>query len=177
MLNAFAGIEWLPAPGITPDAPYYGLDAWAESLHIHFAATPEDALLLALKNAREKLAELEVMIRAGKQSAAGIAIERYAQMLDLMRAKLAVLAESRRAELTVRCATALLEHEYIVSTDYVDLPRNSRVVIARVIAVAGKHYQELAGALSRRARDALIFKEEEVRWSWEMAQAADAQGL
>jgi hypothetical protein len=42
---------------------------------------------------------------------------------------------------------------------------------------AATHYATVRARLPRRVQDSLFFKEEEVRWSWEQAQGADAQGL
>ena len=173
MLNAFAGIEWLPAAGTTPDAPYYVLDTWDESLRLKLAATSDAAIDLALADAREKLAELEAMIRARKETAARVAIARYRALLEAASARL----NDASARKIAKFATALLEHQYILSTDYMDLPRDARLGIKEVVDTAATYYAEISRRLPRPAKDALVFKEEEVRWSWDMARAADEQGL
>ena len=173
MLNAFAGIEWLPAAGTTPDAPYYALDTWDESLRLKLAKTSDAVIDLALHDAREKLAELEAMIRARKEVAARVAIDRYRALIEAASAQM----NDASPPTIAKFATALLEHQYIVSTDYMDLPRDARLIIKEVVATASAHYAEVSHRLPRPAKDALVFKEEEVRWSWDMARAADEQGL
>jgi hypothetical protein len=177
MLNAFAGIEWLPQPGITPDAPYYVLDTWNESLQLMFARTPEKALGISLAKQRKKLAELEAMIRANNKPAALIAIARYRDLLHTMREQLSLLKNPTKLTETITCANALLEQQYILSTDYLDLPRDSRIVASEFMAQASQHYQALTRELTGRTKDSLLFKEDEVRWSWEVALAADKQGM
>ena len=173
MLNAFAGIEWLPAAGTTPDAPYYALDTWDESLRLKLAKTPDAVIDLALADAREKLAELEAMLHARKEAAARVAIERYRALIEAASAQM----NGASPPTIAKFATALLEHQYIVSTDYMDLPRDARLVVKEVVDTAASHYAEVSRRLPRGTKDALVFKEEEVRWSWDMARAADEQGL
>ncbi len=177
MLNSFAGIEWLPEPGLTPDSMTYPFDGWRERADLRLTGVPTARVDLALRFAREKLAETRAMVIAGNAAAARRAITAYRAHLARACAAAREIADPARQAAVELVATALLEHQYIMSTEYVDLPRGTRPVIAHIIATAQARYGELARELPRRRRDALFFKEEEVRWSWDMALAADEQGL
>jgi hypothetical protein len=170
LMNAFADIEWLPEPGRTPANPDYVLDRAAESARLAMA---DDAgrFALLLELLREKLAEVDAMVRANLRAEAAVAVTAYRDYLE----RAAALAATDDAARTL--AGALLEHQYIMSVNYLDLPRDARPVIAEVMTAAGEHYERLRDALPRAFREAQFFKEEEVRWSWETAQQADLQDL
>ena len=72
---------------------------------------------------------------------------------------------------------ALLEQQYIAMTDYLDLPRTLRPLMLAATRSVGEACTTLFTQLSRSEREELFFRTEEVRWSLEMAAAADAQGL
>ncbi len=176
-MNSFAGIEWLPPAGITPADRSYRVARWWEEIQLALAATPAEKLSLSLSFARERLAEIEDLIRAGNSPAAHPAIAGYASHLAQASTLVAsVIAVEHEAQL-LSFATVLLEHQYIVSTDYLDLPRESRGALSEIMKIAAQHYSATRAQLPRRTQDSLFFKEEEVRWSWEQAQGADAQGL
>ncbi len=176
-MNAFNDIEWLPAPGRTPDQLAYRLDLLDERARLALAGTPAAAFDLSLAFAREKLAEVAALVRREQAQAAPPAIAAYRDYLARAAAAITGSAAAERAGLRERFALALLEHRYLVSVDYLDLPRGARGVIAELVTAAEGHYTSLRSELPRAFRDTLFFKEEEVRWSWEMAQQADAQGL
>ncbi len=173
-MNAFAGIEWLPPAGTTPDQLLYPLDRLQEQLELSLATDDTERLQRVQAQARERLAELEAMVRAGSRSGVTRAIREYRSTLD---AASHILGATQDIELLRAHAEEILAQRYIVSTDYQDLPRATRGLVAPMMDAAGKHYERLVTRLPRRARDALFFKEEEVRWSWDMALAADEQGL
>ncbi|MEQ8230537.1 MAG: DUF5667 domain-containing protein [Gammaproteobacteria bacterium] len=171
LMNAFADIEWLPPAGRTPADIDYPLDRAVETLRLAIADEPgRFALLLDFQ--REKLAETDALVRAGDGTAAALAVSAYLDYLE--RAVALVDGDGTRAR---TLATALLEHQYIMSVNYLDMPRASRSVVAGIIDAAGARYERLVADLPRTWREAQFFKEEEVRWSWEMARQADLQGL
>ena len=175
-MNSFAGIDWLPPAGTTPADLTYRVERWLEETELAFADTPK-RLPLVLGFARERLAEIEALIRADDAKQAGPAIVAYASHLAQASAIVNGLEEAARPAPSLALAMTLLEHQYIVSTDYLDLPRESRAVLADVMRTAATHYAGARARLTRRTQDSLFFKEEEVRWSWDQAQGADAQGL
>lgn len=111
------------------------------------------------------------MVRARDREAALRAGDAYATLLDEIDARLEDAAARRRQ------AEALLGHQYMLATNYLDLPRDTRPVLLTVIEQAARHYARLTRQLPARTKEALFFKEEEVRWSRDMAIAADEQGL
>jgi Domain of unknown function (DUF5667) len=177
LMNSFAGIEWLPPVSITPADRTYRVARWWEEIRLALATTPAEKFSLTLAFARKRLAEIEGLIRADNPTAARPAITAYASHLTQASALLASGDATEHEKQLLSFANVLLEHQYIVSTDYLDLPRESRGVLAETIKLAAKHYTDAKAQLPRRTRDSLFFKEEEVRWSWEQALGADAQGL
>jgi len=173
-MSAFGNIEWLPEPGRTPDSPWYRLDAWQEEGKLLLARDPEAKTRLCLSFAREKLAELEAMVKAENAPAAEIAAGRYRDYVDRAQRIISEGTEPTTKEtLTEVMASALLEHQYILSVIYEELPAAARAVVPRVIAVAQECYQDISKLLSAKKKGALFFKEEEVRWSVQMAMRAD----
>ena len=173
-MSAFGNIEWLPEPGRTPDSPWYRLDAWQEEGKLLLVRDPEAKVRLCLTFAREKLAELEAMVRAENAPAAETAADRYREYIDRARHLISEGTEATTKEsLTEVTANALLEHQYILSVIYEDLPASTRAVVLRVIATAQERYQDITKLLPPKKKGALFFKEEEVRWSVQMATRAD----
>lgn len=173
-MSAFGNIEWLPEPGRTPDSPWYRLDAWQEEGELLLARDPEAKARLCLTFAREKLAELEAMVKAENASAAEIAAGRYREYVDRAQRVLSDGTETMTKEaLAEAMANALLEHQYILSVIYEELPASTRAVVPRVITTAQERYQDITKLLPPKKKGALFFKEEEVRWSVQMALRAD----
>ncbi len=173
-MSAFGNIEWLPEPGRAPDSAWYQLDAWQEEGKLWLARDPEAKARLCLTFAREKLAELAVMVKAENVAAAAVAADQYAAYID--RAKHILndgIEPTMKESLADLMANALLEHQYILSVIYEELPANTRAAVPRVITVAQKHYQEITKLLPAKKKGALFFKEEEVRWSVQMATRAE----
>jgi len=170
--SAFTNIEWLPEPGRTPDSALYQLDAAREEGHLFLTQTEEEKVRLCLTFAREKLAELEAMVKAEKADAAKIAAERYRLYIDRAQ-QLMVESTKDKEVLADLMANALLEHQYILSVIYEELPATTRSIVPEVIAAAQERYQAVTKLLSPKKKGALFFKEEEVRWSVQMATRAE----
>lgn len=177
LMNSFADVEWLPDPGRTPDQWNYRLDDWLHRAALARAADAEARLRLELAFGREKLAEAEAMVRQAKPADAKTAMQAYAESIARAAANTEAVADSAREATRMRYAGALLEHQYIIATDYMDLPRDARTALAAIIEAASKAYTDTRARLPKAVAGALFFKEEEVRWAWEMAREADAQGL
>src|SRR5215510_2018364 len=165
-MSAFGNIEWLPEPGRTPDSSWYRLDAWQEEGKLLLARDPEAKTHLCLTFAREKLAELEAMIKTENAPAAEIAAGRYREYVDRAQRLINDQTETTSKEtLAEMMANALLEHQYILSVIYEELPASTRAVVPRVITTAQECYQDITKILPPKKKGALFFKEEEVRWS------------
>lgn len=176
LLNAFADIEWLPPPGRTPDQTGYALDRLAEQAGLIFCS--DVACVQTIERyAREKLAELDAMVRADLPEPAAIAAEEYELYLSRAQEAIEALPAQTAQHAREKLVLELLAHQYIMSVDYLDLPRVSRTVIATAMAAAQTLTERLLSPLAASFRKSLFFKEEEIRWSWEMAQRADEQGL
>lgn len=171
LINSFAGLEWLPAPGTAPDSPAWPLDRAEEALRLRLAGDDTARRTLLEANARERLAEVDAMVRARKPDAVQRAGAAYADVLE------AIAALPDDDPIRRRWAEDLLGHQYMLATNYLDLPRDTRPLLLPVIAQAADYYERLARQLPPRTKEALFFKEEEVRWSRDMAIAADEQGL
>jgi hypothetical protein len=170
--SAFTNIEWLPEPGRTPDSVLYRLDAVQEEGKLLLVQTDEEKVRLCLTFAREKLAELEAMVKAEKADAAKTAAERYRRYADRAQ-QLTVENTNDKGSLADIMANAFLEHQYILSVIYEELPVSTRAVALEVIAAAQEKYQAVVKLLSPKQKGALFFKEEEVRWSVQMATRAE----
>jgi hypothetical protein len=175
-VTAFGNIEWLPEPGRSPDSVWYTLDAVREEGQLLLARTPDARVALCLSFAREKLAELEAMVKAENSRAAQVAADWYQTYLNRAKAVVEGQTEQTKKEaLAESTANALLEHQYIIATIYPDLPLSSRQILLQTAAAAGEQYQLVAKLLPAKKKGALFFKEEEARWSLQMAGRADEE--
>lgn len=176
-VTAFGNIEWLPEPGRTPDSVFYKLDALREEGKLLFARDSEAKLQLCLTFAREKLAELEAMVKANNNEAAQTAAEWHQTYLKRAKALLDEQTDqSKKEAFAESAANALLEQQYILSVDYPDLPAQSRQLVLQIATDIGKQYLDIVKLLPAKKKGALFFKEEEVRWSLQMAERADEEG-
>jgi hypothetical protein len=177
LMNAFGEVEWLPDPGRTPDQIGYTFDLLAERAHLALAATETERYTLAVQFAAEKLAEIEALVKQNHTEPAHVAVAAYREYIGTAAGAIAEHDTTVTGNLDQRFAIALLEHQYVMSVNYLDLPRTSRTIIAGVIEAASDQYTRLLTTLDDAFKASLFFKEEEVRWSWEVAQQADQQGL
>lgn len=177
LMKAFGEVEWLSDPGRTPDQIGYAFDLWGERARLAVASNPAERYMLGLQFAREKLAEIDAAIKQNRAPSADVAIVAYRKYIGIAADVVATEGAIRSSELAQKFAIALLEHQYIISVNYLDLPRESRPIIAQVIEAAVAEYERNSPRLNEAFKATLFFKEEEVRWSWEVAQQADRQGL
>jgi hypothetical protein len=108
------------------------------------------------------------MVKTEKTEAAKIAAERYRLYVDRAQ-QLTIESTSDKESLADLMANAFLEHQYMLSVIYEELPASTRTVVTEVIAAAQERYQIVTRLLSPKKKGALFFKEEEVRWSVQMA--------
>lgn len=170
LINTFAGIPWLPAPGLTPGDLGWGLERAYERWSLSRLVDLDARIAHLLQCARERLAEGVALLAARRTAPARQAFLAYAELLSAIEA-----AAAPRARVLI--AQHLLEHRYILSTEHLDLPADVRAVLTAPIATATATYDRIRALLPAPARDRLFFAEEEARWAWEMAQAGAAQGL
>lgn len=173
LMNSFADVTALPPAGITPAVPTWLLDRFAERAVLYLAAGPRAQAHYAERYARERLAEFVDATHASHSAAAARAAQAYRD--DMSRALGALDDGGRRevAEVSGRLALALLEHQYLLSLAYLDLPVTGRPAAEALFEWMQIRYGPLRARLGAGYADSLFFKEEEVRWSWEMAVRAD----
>lgn len=177
-MNSFGDIEWLPEPGTTPDDFAYSFDRIGERAELALAGSSAESLALCLEFAREKLAEISAMVKADDAQAAAVAVAHYRDYVERAAAAVAALPPAQLAEHRARYINALLEHVYIMSVDYVDMPLGIRQrSLSPLFEAAMRQFEAQRAALSKDEREALFFKEEEIRWSLEMTQQADEQKI
>lgn len=177
-VTTFGDIEWLPEPGRTPDTVGYQLDSWSEAGQLWLATTARQVVDLSLGFAREKLAEAEAMLTVQDIAAARVALEHYWYYIDRAEQVLPQIADGQDEDtiaLVEALTTHLLEHQYILTIIHADLSVESRSILREVFTTAQQRYPRIADRLPRKKRGALFFKEEEVRWSVEMAIRADEE--
>ncbi len=177
-MTTFGNIEWLPEPGRTPDQPWYAADRLQEAARLWAAGTPNERLDLSLGFAREKLAELEAMLISENSNAAKTAIDQYWNYLR--RAKDSIpphigQKQKKVYEMTETLTNHLLEHQYILTIIYYDLPVTSRPLLKAFFRDSQEFYPTVADQMPRKSRGSLFFKEEEVRWAIEMAMRDDGE--
>ena len=181
-VTTFGNIEWLPEPGRTPDNAWYQLDSWYETGQLWLATTARQTVDLSLGFAREKLAEAEVMLIAQDTTAAQVALDQYWYYIDRAEQAIPKAADGQADEqdeattaLLETLTTNLLEHQYILTIIHTDLSVESRSILREVFTTAQRRYPRIADRLPRKKRGPLFFKEEEVRWSIEMAIREDEE--
>jgi len=115
----------LPAPGITPDSPFYFLDRWAERLNLMFTFRPEARAQKALHYAEERLAEMDTMLTRNNARATTRAADGYNNCLAV-----AIQAMERASEKGVNAsevvALATSRHIEVLGDTIAGAPENAR---------------------------------------------------
>ncbi len=173
LMNSFADLVPLPPAGITPTSALWRIERLVDSAVVYLAAVPRAEMHYAERHARNRLAEFIATAQARDIDAAGRAAAAYREDMTSALDVLRVDGPLQNAHLGGRLATALLEHRYQLSLAYAELPIAARAPAEAVFDWMQARYDELRGRLSRGYVESLFFKEEEVRWSWEMALRAD----
>lgn len=176
-MNSFGDVEWLPESGTTPDKLAYPFDRLQELFELKIAGSTKKEIDLCVKFAYEKLAEASEMIKNNNTSAAALALKDY----DTYKGRAGALVEELPAENhsgdRTRYVTFLLEHVYIMSVEYLDMPLGVRTILSPLFSNAMTDYERHSAKLPKSEKDVLFFKEEEVYWSLEMLSRADDQRI
>lgn len=171
LMNAFADVSPLPAPGLTPASVFWQFDRLAERARLYFAAAPTEQIAQRLALVRERLAEIDVLLRRSDLASARNAVDAYAQAFDVLLHGDAGMPAVDSA-LLARLAQELLEHQYLLAQSYVDLPATAQPLATELMAVMQTRYATARAGLQPGVAESFFFKEEEIRWSWEMAVRA-----
>ena len=88
----------LDNPGLTPDSPFYFLDALGESVQLAVTLDPEAKIDLELEFAGEKVAEARAMAIEGKFDAMATAEGQHGKILNRIETKIENLDEEGNAQ-------------------------------------------------------------------------------
>ena len=178
LMNSFGGIEWLPTVDTLPGSVAYGVRRARDAVKARVASTPAEAFPLAMELARHRLAVAEATVRARQPALLREALAHWAAELAAAEQALAGMSGAEQETARHRLANELLEQQYIVATDYLDLPRDARPALQQAFFdAAAARYARLRAALPRSRVEGLFFREEEIRWARQQTLAADEQGL
>ena len=172
LMNAFADVSSLPAPGLTPASVFWQFDRLAERTRLYFAAAPTEQVAQRLALARERLAEIDVVLRRSDLASASDGVRAYGLALDAL---LGADDSTPAFDSTwlARVAQELLEHQYLLAQSYVDLAASAQVLATELMEVMQTRYATARAGLQPGVAESFFFKEEEeIRWSWEMAVRA-----
>lgn len=174
LMNSFNDVEPLPPAGVTPDTWLWQIDRLNERARLA-TASPAVQVDLALAFAREKLAELIEVVRKDRIDAAAAASAAYRDHIGRLLPALAAMPAPERDAATRHAALAMLEHQFLLGLDYLDLPAASRAMVRTAMTLAGAQYLAISARLPASFRAAQFFREEEVRWALEVATQADKE--
>ena len=177
LMNSFGGIAWLPIVQTLPDSPRYRLESWRDALRLRIESSPAEVFSLAIAQSRHRLAVAEAAARAERKTLVGRALADWGDCVSAAESAVLQLPVGEQEPARRRLANELLEQQYIVATDYMDLPRSVRVSLQAFFEAASERYAKLTAALPRTTRESLFFREEEIRWARQQTLAADEQGL
>lgn len=82
--TAYAQDEELPAPGITPDSPFYFFDKWGKSINLFFTFGAEAKARKALQYAEERLSEAQAMVNKNKIREMTLAADDYDSFMAMV---------------------------------------------------------------------------------------------
>ncbi|MEM7543827.1 MAG: DUF5667 domain-containing protein [Pseudomonadota bacterium] len=177
LVSAFSDPSALPEPTAMPDQLAYALEQAREDLRLITTADPSARYALGHELAHEKIAEMFAMVEMEKAGSAALSIRAYERFLNIAFSALGEMAEDFQAATAEHFFNTLLEHQYVISIYYIDFPIAARQNLRKAIEIAENSKARLLPRLSATFRESLFFKEDQVRWSLEMSERADEQGL
>jgi hypothetical protein len=83
------------------------------------------------------------------------------------------LIKTENHELIQNLAERLLQHQYILSVEAIQLSDKAYVEAAQLNKVIGIRYANIIANTSRDFQDSHFFKKEEVKWSWEASSPSE----
>ena len=83
------------------------------------------------------------------------------------------LIKTENHELIQNLAERLLQHQYILSVEAIQLSDQAYVEAAQLNKVIGIRYANIIANTSRDFQDSHFFKKEEVKWSWEASSPSE----
>ena len=171
--NSFATIEWLKSPGSTPENLFYSAEVFAEDFSLSRAKTLQARHKISLDYAEEKLAESISLFATDSLLAAARSTQLYAKYLDDSQKTALQLMKIENHELIQNLAERLLQHQYILSVEAIQLSDKSYIDATQLNQAIGVRYENIIANTSRDFQDSHFFKKEEVKWSWEASSRSD----
>ena len=165
--NSFATIEWLNNPGGTPVNLFYSAEVFVEDFNLSRAKNLQARHNLSLKYAEEKLAESVFLFTRGRLSAATRSTLLYIKYLDDSQKTALQFIKTENHQLIQNLAERLLQHQYILSVEAMQLSGKSYIEAVQLNKTMGIRYANIIANTSRDCQDSHFFKKEEVKWSWE----------
>ena len=165
--NSFATIEWLNNPGGTPENLFYSAEIFTENFNLSRAKNLQARHKLSLKYAEEKLAESVSLFTRDRLSAATRSTLLYIKYLDDSQKTALQLIKTENHELIQNLAERLLQHQYILSVEAIQLSDKSYIAAVQLNKAIKIRYETIIANTSRDFQDSHFFKKEEVKWSWE----------
>lgn len=171
--NSFATIEWLKNSGTTPENFFYFAETLAEDFNLLRAKTLQARHKISLDYAEEKLAESISLFATDSLLAATRSTQLYAKYLDDSQKTALQLMKIENHELIQNLAERLLQHQYILSVEAIQLSDKSYIEATQLNQAIGVRYEIIIANTSRDFQDSHFFKKEEVKWSWEASSRSD----
>ena len=122
--------EELPAPGITPDSPFYFLDKWGKQLSLMFTFKAETKVQKALQYADERMAEIDAMIARNKIKEATRATNEYQNCLEIA-AQNVEQARLKGVDVSEKVALMTQKHLGVVNNITYEATENARMVLTQ----------------------------------------------
>jgi len=155
--TAYAQDEELPAPGITPDSPFYFLDNWGKRIGLFFAFGPEAKARKALEYAAERLAEAQAMAAKNRLKEIKQAADGYDEFVALASQKAAELTETgATANISEMVALATAKHLSVLDRLKDTVPEEAREAIIRAREASLKGQQSALRALAKKKLERAI---------------------
>lgn len=119
-LMAFAQTGTPPAAGITPQNPFYFLDRLGEALQEFLAFSPEAKIRIQISFAAERIAEIQVDMKAKNVEAKGLSVAQNRLEGHLLKASKLVSEEKKKGK-NVKEFSEVLKDEFEASKKVLEL--------------------------------------------------------
>lgn len=153
--HVYADDRDLPAPGVTPDSPFYVFDSWMKKVSLFFTFDSEARVRKALEYAEERLAEAQVMSAEQKAAPLEVAANEYEKYLSVAtRTAQQVQAQSVTDEVSELLAVATSKHISVLDDVQDKAPEEAKgaIIQARENSVSGQKEVLKVLAVNKPAR-------------------------
>jgi DNA uptake protein ComE-like DNA-binding protein len=158
LLAVPAAAQELPAPGLAPDHPLYGLDRALERLHLILTLDHIKKAELHLQHAEERLAEAWTMAEINRTDLLQRLCESYESDLNRS-AEIAAAAERVGRNITAlseRITLATSHHLEVLEAVLEKVPEQAKPAIERALNVSVKGRERALGAIMKVSPDRIV---------------------